>query len=117
MKHFCANYHLKNLVKVPTCYKNTLKLSCIDFTQFPRYSGNRNRVLRFSQDEYDSLEDVFFSEQEHETVVFQNYKKFNSSAFKEALNRELLKYESNNIEHDTFQEITVSFLNVYAPLQ
>ena len=117
MKHFCENYHLKNLVKVPTCYKNTLKLSCIDFTQFPRYSGNRNLVLRFSQDEYDSFEDVFFSEQEHETAVFQNYKKFNSSAFKEALNRELLKYESNNIEHDTFQEITVSFLNVYAPLQ
>ena len=103
MKHFCENYHLKNLVK----------LSCIDFTQFPRYSGNS----RFSQDEYDSLEDVFFGEQEHETVVFQNYKKFNSSAFKEALNRELLKYESNNIEHHTFQEITVSFLNVYAPLQ
>ena len=117
MKRFCENYHLKNLVKVPTCYKNTLKLSCIDFTQFLRYSGNRNPVIRFSQDEYDSLEDVFLSEQEHETVVFQNYKKFNSSAFNEALNRASLKYELNNIEHDAFQEIIVSLLNVYAPLQ
>ena len=28
-------------------------------TQFPRYSDNRNRALRFSQDEYNSLENVF----------------------------------------------------------
>ena len=27
--------------------------------QFSRYSGNRNRALRFSQDEYNSLENVF----------------------------------------------------------
>ena len=28
-------------------------------TQFPRYSGNRNRALRFPQDEYISHENVF----------------------------------------------------------
>ena len=30
MKNFCDIYHLKNLVNVPTCYKNPLKPSCID---------------------------------------------------------------------------------------
>ena len=30
MKNFCDIYHLKNLVNVPTCYKNPLKTSCID---------------------------------------------------------------------------------------
>ena len=65
MKNFCDIYHLQNLVNVPTCYKNPLKPSCIDLfsnkllKQFPRYSGNRNRALRFSQDEYNSLENVF----------------------------------------------------------
>ena len=33
------------------------------------------------------------------------------------LNRELLKYDLNNIKYDTFQEIIVSLLNVYAPLK
>ena len=83
-------------------------------TQFPKYSGNRNRAPRFSQDEYNSLENAF---QKHETVFFQNYKNFDNSAFREALNRELLKYDLNNIEYDTFQEIMVSLLNVYAPLK
>ena len=33
------------------------------------------------------------------------------------LNRELLKYDLNNIEYDTFQEIIIALLNVYAPLK
>ena len=48
---------------------------------------------------------------------FRNYKKFDNSAFKEGLNRDLLKYELNNTEYDTFQEIIVSLLNVCALLK
>ena len=60
---------------------------------------------------------MFFGKQKHETVFFRNYKKFDISTFREALNRELLKYDLNNIEYDTFQEIIVSLLNAYAPLK
>ena len=60
---------------------------------------------------------MFFSKQKHETVLLRNYKKFDNSAFREALNRELLKYDLNNIEYDTFHEIIVSLLNLYAPLK
>ena len=60
---------------------------------------------------------MFFSKQKHETVFFQNYKKFDNSAFRKALNRELPKYDLNNIEYDTFQEIIVSLLNVSTPLK
>ena len=48
---------------------------------------------------------------------FWNYKNFDNSAFREALNRKLLKYDLNNIECDTLQEIIASLLNVYAPLK
>ena len=60
---------------------------------------------------------MFFSKQEHETVFFRNCKKFDNSSFREALNRELLKYDLNNIKYDTFEEIIVYLLNVYAPLK
>ena len=60
---------------------------------------------------------MFLSKRKHETVFSQNFKKFDNSAFREALNRELLKYDLNNIEYDTFQEIIVSLLNEYAPLK
>ena len=60
---------------------------------------------------------MFFSKQKHETVFFRNYKKFYNSTFREALNRDLPKYDLNNIEYDTFQEIIVFLLNVYAALK
>ena len=34
---------------------------------------------------------MFFSKQKHETVFFRNYKKFDNSAFREALNNTSLK--------------------------
>ena len=60
---------------------------------------------------------MFFSKQKYETAFSRNYKKFDNSTFREALNRELLKYNLNNIEYDTYQEVIVSLLNVYAPLK
>ena len=58
---------------------------------------------------------MFFSKRKDEIVFSLNYKKFDNSAFREALNRELLKYDLNNIEYDLFQEIVVSLLQVYSP--
>ena len=41
--------------------------------------------------------EMFFSKHRHETAFFRNYKKFDNSVFREALNRELLKYDLNNV--------------------
>ena len=120
MKKFCDIYHLKYLVNVPTCYKNPLKPPCIDL-----FLTNGSRSFQDTQVTETWLSDfhkmnitvleTFFRKQKHETVFFRNDRKFDNSAFREELNRELLKYDLNNIEYDTFQEIIVSLLNVYAP--
>ena len=119
MKHFCDIYHLKNLVNVPTCYKNPLKPSCIDLFQTNcSRSSQDTQVIETGLPDFHKINitvlKMFFSKQKHETVFFRN---FHNSAFREALNRELLKYDLNNIEYDTFQEIIVSLLNVCAPLK
>ena len=122
MKNFCDIYHLKNLVNVPTCYKNPLKPSCIDlFLTNCSRSFQDTQVIETGLSDFHKMNitvlKMFFSKQKHETVFFRNYKTFDNSAFREALNRELLKYDLNNIEYVTFQEIIVSLLNVYAPLK
>ena len=121
MKNFCDIYHLKNLVNVPTCYKNPLKPSCIDlFLTNCSRSFQDTQVIETGLSDFHKMNitvlTMFFSKQKHETVFFRNYNKFDNSAFREALNRELLKYDLNNIEYDTFQKIIVSLLHVYAPL-
>ena len=46
IKNFCDIYHLKNLVNVPTCYKNPLKPSCINlFLTNCSHSFQDNQVI------------------------------------------------------------------------
>ena len=122
MKNVCDIYHLKNLVNVPTCYKNPLKPSCIDvFLTNCSRSFQDTQVIETGLSDFHKMNitvlKMFFNKQKHETVFFRNYKKIDNSAIREALNRELLKYDLNNIEYDTFQEIIVSLLTVYVPLK
>ena len=122
MKNFCDIYHLRNLANVPTCYKNLLKPSCIDiFLINCSRSFQDTQVIQTGLSDFHKMNitvlKMFFSKQKHGTVFFRNYKKFDNPAFREALNRKLRKYDLNNIEYDTFQEIIVSLLKVYAPLK
>ena len=115
-------YHLKILVNFPTCYKNPLKPSCIDlFLTNCSRSFQDTQVIETGLSDFHKMNmtvlKMFFSKQTHETVFFRNYKNFDNSVFRKVLNRELLKYHLNNIEYDTFQEIIVSLLNVYASLK
>ena len=60
---------------------------------------------------------MFLSKQKHEIFFFRNDKKFDSCPFREALNRELLKYNLNNIEYDKSRENIISLLNIYVYLK
>ena len=72
MKHFCDIYHLKNLSKGCDSLYKSIKaimhrsISHKLLTQFRSNSGNRNRALRFCQNEYTRLEKFF---QQTETLV------------------------------------------------
>ena len=60
---------------------------------------------------------MFFTNQKDETIFYRNYKKFDNLKFKEALNRELMKHDLNNIDYENFHEIVLSILNAHAPLK
>ena len=96
MKNVCDIYDLKNLVNVSTCYKNPFTRSCIDL--FLTNCSRNFQDTHVIESGFSCLHKmnatvlkIFYNKQKHETVFFRNYKKFNNSAFREALNRELLK--------------------------
>ena len=59
---------------------------------------------------------MFFTNQKDETIFYRNYKKFDNLKFKEALNRELMKHDLNNIDYENFHETMLSVLNAHGPL-
>ena len=44
-------------------------------------------------------------------------KKFDNLKFKEALNRQLMKHDLNNIDYENSNEFALSILNAHAPLK
>ena len=60
---------------------------------------------------------MYFTKQKHEIIFCRNYKKIDNLKFKEALNRELIKHDLNNIDYEVFHKIVHSILNAHAPLK
>ena len=122
LRNFCDLYKLKNLVRERTCFKNPDNPSCIDL-----FLTNCSRTFQDTQVIETGLSDfhkmnltvlkMFFTKQKHETIFYRNYKKFNNLKFKEALNKELMKHDLNNIDYENFHEIVLSILNARASLK
>ena len=105
MKNFCNNYHLSNLIKQPTCYKNPEKLTCIDFilTNVPqRFQGScaigtglsdfHRMILTVRKTSFKMLESKIIS--------YRNYKNFSNESFRKSL---LLKLAQNSNSTNEFK--------------
>ena len=60
---------------------------------------------------------MYFTKQKYETIFYRDYKRFDNLKFKDALNRELIKHDVNNIDYEIFHETVLSILNAHAPLK
>ena len=116
LRNVCDLYKLKNLVREPTCFKNPDNPSCIDL-----FLTNCSRSFQDTQVIETGLSDfhkmnltvlrTFFTKQNNETIFYRNHKKFDNLKFEEALNRELMIHDLNNIDYENLHEIVLSILN------
>ena len=86
------------------------------FMRFSRYTGNETDLSDFHKMNLTVFK-IFFTKQKHETIFYRSYEKFVNLKFKEALNRELMKHDLNNIDYENFHEIVLSILNAQTPLK
>ena len=122
MNDFYDLYHLKSLIREPTCFKNPLKPSCIDlFLTNCSRSFQNSGVVETGLSDFHKMNltvlKTSFCKRKHDLVFYRNYKNFNSVTFGTAVEGELLKSDINNIELDTFHTIFLSVLNEHAPLK
>ena len=60
---------------------------------------------------------MFYTKQKLRTVFYRNYQTFNKKKLRMKLESELRKFETNNIEFQTFDNTFLFVLNANAPLQ
>ena len=122
LRNFCDLYKLKNLVREPTCFKNPDNPSCIDlFVTNCSRSFQDTQVIETGLSDFHKMNltvlKMLFTKQKYETIFYRNYKKIDNFKFKEALNRELMKHDLNNIDYEDFHEILIQIIHFASNLK
>ena len=109
---FMELYDLKNLVRVPTCYKNPENRSCNDF-----FLINKNLCFQDTNAFETGLPDfhklfvtvmmTYFRKMKLKTIRYRSYKNFNNCAFRSTLLKKLIWGDSNW----KFEDLVNSTLN------
>ena len=120
MDSFCAIYHLKSLIKEPTCYKNPEKPTCIDLilTNFPRQFQATLTLQTGLSDFHKMTVAAFKSEFPHQIpkmISYWNYKHFHRNNVEKEIKNTLLLQKILPKDFSSFKNIVLKTLNLHAP--
>ena len=99
MSTFCETYHLQNLVKSPTCFKNPEKPSCIDLilTNCPKSSMNTQTVetgLSDFQKLTLTVLKIHYAKPSTKIAAYRDYKNFSDENFRSDFHNETGRFFS-----------------------
>ena len=119
MKSFCENYDLKNLIRQPTCYKNTSNPVCIDLilTNVPCSFQSTSVVETGLPDFHLMTLTVMrksFKKYQPKIINYRSYKTFSNEKYRETLINNLSKQNFIN-NNDGFQRFCHISLNKHTP--
>ena len=121
MKTFCENYNLQNLIKQPTCYKNTFRPTSIDLilTNVPR-SFQSTCVIETGLSDFHlmtlTVMKKSFKKFQPRIINYRSYTHFSNDTFRKDLLDKLSNEELviNDDELKRFCELSINILNKHA---
>ena len=122
MAEFCDMYNLKNLIKVPTCFKNPSNPSSIDLMLTNRIRSFQNSIaIETGLSDHHKMNITvlksFFQKQSPITIKYRDYKKFDQNIFHVELIEKLNNLNEGEILYDTFEKLFVQLLSTHAPIK
>ena len=119
---FCNLYNLKCLVQEPTCYKTPERPSCIGlFISNCENHFLKTDILETGLSDFHKLiitaTTLKFEKQPPQIVTYRNYKNYNKELFEKDIQIKLSEFDIENIPYETFTNIFIDILNLYAPLK
>ena len=122
MKLFCETYDLSSLIKVPTCYKNPEKPSCIDLLLTNRSKSFQNSsVVETGLSDFHKMtvtvRKTTFEKLKPRVCYFMNWSEFYNEKFRAQLLTKLSLENFNNSSNgiNKFLEMCVNTLDIFAP--
>ena len=122
MQQFCETYHLTNLIKEPTCFKNPLNPSSIDLilTNRPKcFIGNT--VIETGLSDHHKMTitvlKTSFPKQTPNIIRYRDYKNFSLIQFRNEVFANLNNMNEKDTNYDRFESIFVELINQHAPMK
>ena len=122
MSNFLNTYHLKNIVKQKTCFKNPVRPSCIDLIltnssrSFQDTCTVETGLLDFHKLVVTVLK-LYFPKKNPNIQTFRDYKRFQNDLLRSELDYELSKLYVCNLQLEHFLNIFIEILNKHAPIE
>ena len=122
MEDFCSIYHLKSLIKVPTCYKSSENPSCIDLILTNRPHNFQNSlVIETGLSDFHLLTvtvlKTTFRKRPPKVIKYRDYKTYYYPYFRHDLELSLAGIDINQISNDEYFSLLMEILNKHAPLK
>ena len=120
--NFLNTYHLKNIFKQKTYFKNPDRPSCIDLilTNSSRSFEDTCTVETGLSDFHKlvvTVRKLYFPKQKPNIQTFRDYKRFQNDLFRSELDYELSKLDVCNLKFEHFLNIFIEVLNKHAPIK
>ena len=123
VKDFCEIHSCRNLIKDNTCFKNPLKLPCIDLIITNRRKSFQNSVtVQTGLSDFHKMTliviNVFYKKQKTNIVTYWNYKNFSNEAFMLDVKNSIIQItsENNDLEFDRFKTALDEAIQRHAPI-
>ena len=120
MTDFASAYHLKNLIKSPTCFKSCDNPSCIDLilTNKPR-SFQNSSILETGLSDFHLLTftvlKTTYRKRPPKVIRYRDYKKYSFDSFQKNLESCLSKINLSTLSNDGFHSLLLQLVNSHAP--
>ena len=123
LKHFCDLYNLKNLIKVPTGFKNPENPKCIDLMLTSSYRSFQNScAIETGLSDFHKMivtvMKAYFQKQKPEVITYRDYKKFSENDYRQQITYDLsLTGHAYEIPFDVFMTTCKKTLDKAAPVK
>ena len=120
MLEFCELYHLCNLIKEPTCFKNPINPSCIDLLLTNKKMCFQNsKALETNLSDFHKMTltvlKAYYKKSKPTKITYRNYKNFNNEAFRNIVVEQMAKLCEGTADCSIMKNFVIATLDRLAP--
>ena len=122
MSEFCAIYGLKNMVNEPTCFKSTVKPSCVDLILTNKFRNFQSTVtIESGLSDFHKMTvtilKTHFKKGPPKIITYRDYSHYSLPIFRSDLEKQLPLEVMLNMPHEIFMDIFMNVLERHAPIK